>query len=265
MRNSRWLRLLAYLTGSVNQELLARNEYLAAENRILRAKLPSRLRLSNSERTTLAEIGKRLGRKALREVASVAKPDTILEWYRRLVAQKFDGSKERSYPGRPPVQREIAELVVQMARENSGWGYDRIVGALANLGHVVSDQTVGNLLRRHGLAPAPKRSQNTNWKDFIASHMAVLAGVDFFTVEVLTWRGLATYYVLFFLHLETRRVSLAGITRHPTESWMEQMARNAIDEASGYLRQHRYVLHDRDTKFCASFRAMLATGNVKCR
>ena len=128
-----------------------------------------------------------------------------------------------------------------MARENPGWGYDRIVGALANLGHVVSDQTVGNILRRHGMAPAPKRSQNTTWKDFIASHMAVLAGVDFFTVEVLTWRGLATYYVLFFLHLETRRVSLAGITRHPTESWMEQMARNAIDEASGHLRQHRYL------------------------
>jgi putative transposase len=135
---------------------------------------------------------------------------------------------------------------------------------LANLGHVVSDQTVGNLLRRHGLAPAPKRSQNTNWKDFIASHMAVLAGVDFFTVEVLTWHGLAAYYVLFFLHLETRRVSLAGLTRHPTETWMEQMARNAIDETSGYLRKNRYVLHARDTKFCASFRAILKTGNVKC-
>ncbi len=109
-----------------------------------------------------------------------------------------------------------------MAKENPGWGYDRIVGALANLGHIVSDQTVGNVPRRHGLAPAPKRSQNTTWKDFITSHMAVLAGVDFFTVEVLTWRGLATYYVLFFLHLETRRVSLAGITRHPTESWMRK-------------------------------------------
>jgi transposase InsO family protein len=94
--------------------------------------------------------------------------------------------------------------------------------------------------------------------------MAVLAGVDFFTVEVLTWRGLSTYYVLFFLHLETRRVSLAGITQHPTETWMEQMARNAIDEDSGYLRQLRYLLHDRDTKFCASFRNLIATGNVKC-
>src|SRR6202035_5502696 len=146
MRNSRWLRLLAYVTGSVNQELLIRNEYLAAENRILRAKLPSRLRLSNSERTTLAEIGKRLGRKALREVASVAKPDTILAWYRRLIAQKFDGSKRRQHPGRPLVSSEVEALVVRMARENSGWGYDRIVGALANLGHDVSDQSVGNIL-----------------------------------------------------------------------------------------------------------------------
>ena len=94
--------------------------------------------------------------------------------------------------------------------------------------------------------------------------MAVLAGTDFFTVEVLAWRGLATYYVLFFLHLESRRVSLGGITRHPTETWMEQIARNATDEASGHLRHVRYLLHDRDTKFCATFRTTLATGGVKC-
>ena len=164
MRNRKWLRLLAYVTGSVNQELLLRNEYLAAENRILRAKLPSRLRLSNPERATLAEIGKRLGRKALGEVACVARPDTILMWYRKLVAQKFDGSRNRQYPGRPPVDREVEKLVVRMARENSGWGYDRIVGALVNLGHELSDQTVKNILRRHGIAPAPKRSQITTWK-----------------------------------------------------------------------------------------------------
>jgi hypothetical protein len=107
MRNSRWLRLLAYVSGSVNQELLLRNEYLAAENRILRAKLPTRLRLGDPERASLAEIGKRLGRRALREVACVAKPDTILAWYRRLIAQKFDGSQHRQYPGRPPVQRTM--------------------------------------------------------------------------------------------------------------------------------------------------------------
>jgi hypothetical protein len=159
MRNNTWARLLAYVTGLVNQEFLLRNEYLAAENRILRAHLPPRLRLSDPERSTLAEIGKRLGRKALEQVACAAKPDTILAWYRRLIARKFDGSKKRRYPGRPRIQPELEALIVRFARENSGWGYDRIVGALANLGHHVADQTVGNILRRHGLAPAPKRSQ----------------------------------------------------------------------------------------------------------
>jgi putative transposase len=255
-------RLLAYVTGLVNQELLLKNEYLAAENRILRSHLPKRLRLSDEERSTLAEIGKRLGRKLLQQVALVAKPDTILAWYRRLIARKFDGSKHRTYLGRPPVTPEVVKLVVKMARANPGWGYDRIVGTLSNLGHKLSDQTVGNILRRHGILPALKRQ--TTWKDFIASHMAVLAGVDFFTVEVLTWHGLATYYVLFFLHLESRRVSLAGITRHPTEAWMQQIARNAVDADSGYLCQTRYVLHDRDRKFCASFKATLKTAGVTC-
>ena len=249
MRNSRWVRLLAYVTGSVNRELLLRKEYLAAENRILRSKLPSRFRLTNPERATLAEIGKRLGRRALREVACVARPDTVLAWYRKLVAQKFDGSKHRQYPGRPTVAPEVEALIVRMARENCGWGYDRIVGALGNLGHPVSDQTVGNILRRHGIAPAPQRSQITSWKDFLAAHMNVLAGCDFFTVEVLRWRGLVTYYVLFFIHLESRRVTVAGITRHPEQYWMEQIARSATHESWGCLRPCRYVLHDRDSKW----------------
>ena len=173
----------------MNQELLLKNEYLAAENRILRAQLPARLRPSNLERATLAEIGKRVGRKALAQVAYVAKPDTILDWYRRLVAAKFDGSKCRLYPGRPRITRETEELIVRFARENPTWGYDRIAGALANVGNELSDQTVGNVLRRHGIAPAPKRTQTTTWKEFIRSHMAVLAGADFFTVEVLSGKA----------------------------------------------------------------------------
>jgi transposase InsO family protein len=263
MKENPWARLLAYVTGLINQELLLKNEYLAAENRILRAHLPARLRLCNAERSTLAELGKRLGRKALAEVAVVAKPDTILGWYRKLIANKFDGSKHRKYLGRPPIEPKWEALIVQMARENSGWGYDRIVGALANLGYAVSDQTVGNVLKRHGMAPAPKRSQNTTWKDFIQSHLAVLAGIDFFTVEVLSWRGLVTYYVLFFIHLESRRVSLAGITRHPDQGWMQQMARNATGDAWGFLDHRRYALHDRDSKFCALFRETLKAGGIR--
>ena len=134
------------MTGLVNQELLLQNEYRAAENRILKARLQPGWRLSDGERATLAEIGKRLGRKGLQQVARLAKPDTILAWYRQLVAEKFDGSKQRRSPGRPRTDPEIEDLVVRWARENSGWGYDRMVGALANLGHPVSDQTVGNIL-----------------------------------------------------------------------------------------------------------------------
>ncbi len=244
MRKNEVARLLAYVTGLVNQQLILQSEYLAAENLILRSHLPKRLRLTDPQRSTLAEIGKRLGRSALKQIACVAKPDTILAWYRRLIAQKFDASKNRAYPGRPAAGLEVSGLVVRMAKENPTWGYNRIVGSLSNLGWKLSDQTVGNILRRYGIPPAPKRSANTKWKDFIAAHMAVLAGVDFFSVEVLSWRGLVTYYVLFFLDLETRRVNVAGITPHPTEEWMTQMARNSTDRDSGYLRRHRYILHD---------------------
>src|SRR5450759_902368 len=133
MPDNKWARLLAYVTGLVNQKLLLQNEYLAVENRILRAHLPTRIRLSDPERSTLAEIGKRLGRAALQEVACVAQPDTILAWYRRLIARKFDGSKLRTSPGRPRIAPELEALIVRFARENSCWGYDRIVGALANV------------------------------------------------------------------------------------------------------------------------------------
>jgi hypothetical protein len=259
-----WARLLAFVTGLVNQELLLRNEYLVAENRILRARLPSRLLLSDGERATLAEIAKRLGRKALKEITSAAKPDTLLGWYRRLVARKFDGSQGRAYPGRPRVSAEVEALVIRLARENRGWGYDRIVGALANLGHHLSDQTVGNILRRYGIAPAPERSRTTTWKEFIRRHLDVLAATDFFTVEVLTWRGLVTYYVLFFIQIESRRVWLGGITRHPDVEWMAQVARNVTMENTGYLNGCRYLLHDRDTKFCREFQEILAAGGVEC-
>jgi putative transposase len=179
-----WPQMLAYITGSVDQHLLLRNEYLVAENRILRRQINGRLRLSDSERRTLAESGKRLGPEGLAEVATVVKPDTILAWYRRLVAQKFDGAKARKDPGRPRTAPEVEALVVQIAKDNPSWGCDRIVGALKNVGHVLSDETVGNILKRHGIEPAPEREKKTTWKQFIQSHLEVLAATDFFTTEV---------------------------------------------------------------------------------
>jgi putative transposase len=122
----------------------------------------------------LGEIGHRLGRTALADVANAALPDTVLGWYRRLVARKFNGSKTCRGVGRPRVTSDLEQLIVKMARENPGWGYDRIVGALANLGHEISDQTVGNILKRHSVPTAPERKHTTNWADFIRAHMAVL-------------------------------------------------------------------------------------------
>jgi putative transposase len=160
----------------------------------------------------------------------------------------------------PRISSDVEALIVRLARENGSWGYDRIAGALKSLDHEVSDQTVGNVLRRHGIEPAPKRGQSTSWSEFIRAHMELLAGMDFFTVEVLTWSGLATYYVLFLIHLESRRIAIAGITRHPTQTWNRW---HVTDESTAYLRDIRYVLHDRGTKFCASFESILTTAGVK--
>ena len=151
-----WKHLLAYITGTVDQELLLRNEYLVTENLIPRHQITGRIQLTDGERKTLAEIGQKLGKQALAEVAKIVKPDTILAWHRTLVAQKFDGSQQRKAPGRPKVDPELEAFIVRMAQENRSWGYDRIVGALANLGYTVSDQAVGNTLKRHG--PALPRS-----------------------------------------------------------------------------------------------------------
>ena len=156
-----WKALLAYVTGSVDQALLLRNEYLVTENRILRNQIKGRVRLSDGERKTLAAIGQKLGKKVLEEVANIVNPDTILAWHRRFVAQKFDGSTQRKALGRPKIDAELEALVVRMAQENRSWGYDRIAGALANLGYTISDQTVGNILKRHGLPPAPERKTTT--------------------------------------------------------------------------------------------------------
>jgi transposase InsO family protein len=259
-----WKRLLAYITGSVDRELLMRNDYLAEENRILRNQIKGRLRLSDAERRNLAEIGQRLGRKALEEVAQIVRPETILAWHRKLVAKKFDGAnKNRSTLGRPSTLKCLEDLVLQLAWDNRTWGYKRIAGALENLGHKISRESVANILRRHGVAPAPERGKRMLWKDFIQSHLAVLAAVDFFTAEVWTASGLMTYYVLVFMRVESRQICLAGFTLAPDCEWMKQMARNVTMAGQGMLEGCRYLLHDRDAKFSAAFDEILRSANIE--
>jgi putative transposase len=229
-----WTQFLAYMTGSVDQELLVRNAYLVTENRILRRQITGRVRLNDGERKTLAELGKKLGRQTLAEVATIVKPETILAWHRTLVAKKFDGSRQRKTPGRPPVDAALEALVVRLAQENRVWGYNRIAGALSHLGYTLSDQTVGNILKRHGIVPAPERKKTSTWQAFIRAHMDVLMATDSITTEVWTWCGLVTYDVLFFIHLGSRKVHIAGVTPHPDQMWMTQMARNVTMEGWGF-------------------------------
>jgi putative transposase len=252
-RRMDWKTLLAYITGTVDQELLLRNEYLVTENRILRHQIQGRVRLSDGERKALAEIGQKLGKQALKAVANIVTPDTILAWHRKLVAQKFDGSTQRKAPGRPSIDAELEALVVCMAQENRSWGYERIAGALKHLSYMISNQTVGNILKRHGIPPAPERKTTTTWKEFIRMHMEVLVATDFFTTEVWTLGGLVTYYVLFFLHLGSRKVHVAGMTPHPDQRWMMQIARNVTMADWGFLSPGQYLIHDRNGKFCPAF------------
>jgi hypothetical protein len=179
--------------GSVEHELLLRNEYLVTENRILRHQIPGRARLNNGEGQTLAEMCQRLGKQALAEVATIVKPDTLLAWHRKLVARKFDGSQQRQAPGRPKIDPELEALVVRLAKGNRSWGYDRIAGALHHVGYAISDQTVGNILKRHGISTAPERQKTTTWQESIRMHMDVPVATDFFTAEVWTACGLMTY------------------------------------------------------------------------
>ena len=258
-----WKKLLAYITGSVDEELLLRNEYLITENRILRKQIEGRIRLNDAERVSLAEIGRKLGKQALEEVANIVKPETILGWQRKQVARKFDGAEQRQSPGRPKVDQALEALVIRLARDNRSWGYDRIVGALAELGYTISDQTVGNILKRHDILPAPERQKTTTWKEFIRTHMDVLVATDFFTAEVWTCRGLITYYVPFFIHLESRQIHIAGMTPNPNEAWMMQIARNETMEEWGFLTSGHYLIHDRDGKYCPAFQRLVEDAGIK--
>jgi putative transposase len=247
----------------VDEELLARNEYLVTENRILRNQVKGRIRLTDPQRISLAKITKRLGRKALGEIAQILRPETILAWPRRLIAPKFDGSKNRP-PGKGgSTRQEIEELVLQLARENRSWGYRRIAGALSHLGHEVSHPTVANVMKRHDIAPAPERGRTMSWREFIHSHREVLAAVDFFTAEVWTVGGFMTYYVLTFMRVANRSVGIAGITTSPDPRWREPMARNLSLADVGYLNGCRYLMHDRDAKFGAAFAGILEAVGIK--
>jgi transposase InsO family protein len=254
--------LVIALAGWLNRHQQAVIGYLIEENSVLKEQLEGqRLRFTDDQRMRLAVKAKVLGRQLLDELETLVTPDTLLAWHRKLIAKKW--TYARTGPGRPRVAQEITDLVLRMARENVSWGYDRIQGALANLGYIIAPNTVKNILKRHGIDPAPEREKHTSWTTFLKAHWDVMAATDFFTVEVWTPRGLVTYYVLFITHLSTRSVHLAGVTTAPTGAFMKQVARNLTDVNDGFLLNSRYLIMDRDTKYTDAFRGYLDRAGVK--
>jgi len=255
--------LLMMFAGWVNRQQLEVIEYLQEENRLLKERLGDRpIHFTDAERRRLARRAKRLGRKVLNELKTLVTPDTLMRWYRELVCAKWDYSQRRG-PGRPRVRKDIVNLIVRMALHNPSWGYTRIKGALANLGHQVGRGTIANILKENGIEPAPERDQHTSWSTFLKAHWDCLAATDFFTVEVWTLTGLVTHYVLFFIDIATRTVHIAGITTNPGTSWMMQIARNLTDFEDGFLRGKRYLILDRDTKYSDAFRSFLVRDGIK--
>jgi len=151
----------------------------------------------------------------------------------------------------------IVDLVTRMALQNPSWGYTRIQGAMANLGHQVGRGTIANILKENGIDPAPARDAHTRWSTFLKAQWECLTATDFLSVEVFTLKGLITYYLLFFIDIASRKVHVAGITPHPDNAWMTQIARNVTDTHDGYLRDTRYLIMDRDTKYSDAFRGII--------
>jgi len=246
-----WQLLLIVIAGWMNRGQQEAIEYLRTENQVLQELLGrKRILLKDSQRCRLAVKGKILGLRRLRDLAGIVTPETILRWHRKLIAAKWDHSQKRQKSvGRPAVPQEIVDLVLRFARENPTWGYDRIQGALANLGHTISDQSVGNILKQHGIEPAPERKQRTSWETFLKAHWESLGAIDFTTVEVWTVKGLVTMYILVVMELKSRRIEIAGITFNPDGKWIRQICRNLTEVDQGFLRNTTHLLVDRDTKF----------------
>ncbi len=256
-------RLLLPLARLIENGLARQVEYLLAENRILRSKLPARVPLDDSERRSIAVAAAGLGVQLLSRLARIAKPDTILRWHRRLVEGK---ARPPANPGRrigrPRTPQDQCDLVARLARENRAWGYRRLSHALKNLGIELSHATIARILAERGLLPAPDRGRPTQWREFLKAHWEVLAATDFFSVKVWTLRGLVTFHVLFVVRLATRKVHVAGISANPDGRWMGQIARNLTMDGWGFLEGARVLVHDRDPLFCASFREVLRGAGV---
>ncbi len=244
-----WLALLARSSSAKDVEILA----LRHEVAVLRRANP-RPRVSWTDRAVLAALA-RVMPTGLR-AARIVTPGTLLRWHRRLVAAKW---RQPRPPGRPPVPDELVALIVRLARENTRWGVVRIQGELRRLGHRVAASTIRKILRAHRIPPPS--GHDRSWRVFLRGHAATLLAADLFHVDcALT---LTRLYVAFVIELQTRRVHLLGITRHPTGQWATQLARNLVCELEEAGARFTYLIRDRDTEFTAAFDAVFASIGIR--
>lgn len=255
------LLVLAALAGWLNREQQKVLEYRREENRVLREHLGDRrLRLNDEDWSRLAVRGKEIGRRLLDEFANLVTPDTILRWHRKLVARKWTN---QAGVGRHGVMKTIEDFAVRMAKDNPSWGYRRIEGALRNLGHRVSHNTVKRILKAKGIEPAPKRCKGMTWAQFLKAHWSTIAATDFFSTEVWTARGLVTIYTLFVIRLESRRIQIVGSTANPDQFFVKQAALDLAGFDASFLADASHLILDRDTKFTAEFMSILREEGVE--
>jgi transposase InsO family protein len=215
----------------------------------------SRPALQPADRMLLAALSRRLPR--ARWGVFFVTPATVLRWHRELVARRRTFVHRRQ--GRPSVRGELRELVLRLAAENPTCGHRRIQGELAGLGYAVAPSTVWSILNRAGVDPAPRRSSQT-WREFLRAQAATILACDFFTVDTV---ALQRVYVLFVIELDTRRVHLLGVTKHPTGHWVTQQARNLLIDLEAHAARFRFLIRDRDTKFVESFDRVFTSAGIE--
>ena len=252
--------VLIALTGWLDRRERQAIAYLIEENRLLRRQLGGRrLRLTDDDRRRLAARAYLVGRAALREIATIATPDTLMRWHRQLIAQKWTYVR-RSGRCSGPGLVEIRQLVVRMATDNPTWGYTRIQGALKNVGHRVGRSTIRRILKAAGLPPVPQRP--TSWQTFLRAHWGAIAAADFFTTEVWTWRGLVTFYTVFVIDLASRRVQILGSTPHPEALFMQQIVRTLTMAEGAAVQAPKVLICDRDRKWSGDVRRRLGDAGI---
>ncbi|MHB0946577.1 MAG: integrase core domain-containing protein [Sedimentisphaerales bacterium] len=266
MKQKLWLTIITCLASyCIDKELYKAIEYLKEQVRVLKElqEKDKRILLNDDQRMRLARKAKELTRKLLEETSLLFSPDTILGWYRKLIAKKYDGSAyTHKKVGRPNTYINTVRWVLKIKPENTSWGTQKICDCLNNLGFDIPRTTVRNILVANGYDPEPNRK--TTWKQFLKTHWNVLAACDFFSIEFFTSKGLVRCMVLFAINLATRKVEIIGIKSDPDGIGMEQVARNMVDCEEGFLKEKKYLIHDRDPLFTPAFCSVLESEDIEC-